>query len=144
MLHDQGHRPGFLQKQLARLRPLSTASSLPQSIFITSNVLPREGKPDTEVGRGRGAGIMGRCLNVLGEEQGVGGGRREKERGERSRGGGCPTGFNSLAQPVLRCAGSVNSFLANGCTQQAFLLLSATARLQMKADVKALNPKEKG
>lgn len=101
MLHDEGQgqaRHRFLKKQLARLRPLAQALSSPQSIFITSSVLPRRRNVRHQSGE-RDWGSRGQSEDVLllGEESGKGGGE-VKRGGEK----GFITGFNSLAQPVLR------------------------------------------
>lgn len=79
---------------------------------------PGEGKPDSAVGRGRGGGARawGEDASKSWERSG------EQRRKERERGGGSITGSES--HPTCSAVCSVNSFLAEGWTEQPFLLLS--------------------
>lgn len=117
MLHDDQHRRRFLQKQLARPRPLAQAPRCHRGFSSHQMSCPGEGKPDSAVGRGRGGQGMGvKTPPSPGRGAGNRGGRRGRE-------GEAPSPVQSLAQPVLRCV-LVNSFLAEGRTEQPFLLLS--------------------
>lgn len=91
---------------------------MPQRIFITSNVLPGRGKARQCSGEGAGGG-QGMGVKTP-PSPGRGAGNRG---GRRGREGEAPSPVQSLAQPVLRCV-LVNSFLAEGRTEQPFLLLS--------------------
>lgn len=83
MLHDDRHRRRFLQKQLARPRPLTQAPHCHRGFSSHQMSCPGEGKPDTGVGRGPGGGGRG-----WGEDASKSWERsREQRRKERERGG---------------------------------------------------------
>ena len=117
MLHDDQHRRRFLQKQLARPRPLAQAPRCHRGFSSHQMSCLGEGKPDSAVGRGRGGGrAWGEDASKSWERSG------EQRRKERERGGGSITGSES--RPTCSAVSSVNSFLAEGRIEQPFLLLS--------------------
>lgn len=135
MLHDDRHRRQFLQKQLARPRPLAQAPHCHRGFSSHQMSCPGEGKPDTGVGRGQGGRGWGEDASKSWERS------REQRRKERER-GEAPSPANSLAQPVLRCALLTPFWQRDG--QSSPFSFSPLSQAAMEGRLAEKSPKEKG
>lgn len=135
MLHDDRHRRRFLQKQLARPRPLTQAPHCHRGFSSHQMSCPGEGKPDTGVGRGPGgAGDGVKTPPSPGRGAGSRGGRRG--RGE------APSPVSSLAQPVLRCALLTPFWQRDG--QSSPFSFSPLSQAAVEGRLAEKSPREKG